>query len=206
MRSFETFCLQDSVMHTEGIKDWLAAGMLATASLNNSGAEAKAVTQTQISPSFIDYLKQAENGVKKGWSGKIWLPHKSLEGGSGTIAYGHKIAKGEDFSRGITETQALELLKKDIAEASSKTEKLIDARYGSGTWSKLSPKQQNMLLDFTFNGGPGILKVFKKFTHGVVKNDSHLIKQNYQRFYKDVSGASHPLIGRNKMFAQRFLE
>jgi hypothetical protein len=44
----------------------------------------------------------------------LWFPHKSFEGGSDTIAYGHKIQSGEDFSAGITDAQAEELLKKDI--------------------------------------------------------------------------------------------
>lgn len=45
---------------------------------------------------------------------RLWFPHKSIEGGSDTIAYGHKLQKGEDFSRGITDDQATQLLRKDI--------------------------------------------------------------------------------------------
>lgn len=45
---------------------------------------------------------------------KKWFPHKSLEGGSDTIAYGHKLQSGEDFSKGITDDEALKLLDKDI--------------------------------------------------------------------------------------------
>lgn len=53
---------------------------------------------------------------------KLWFPHKSLEGGSDTIAYGHKIQKGEDFSKGITDSQAEQLLEKDI------NRKILDAK------------------------------------------------------------------------------
>jgi hypothetical protein len=45
---------------------------------------------------------------------KLWFPHRSVEGGNPTIAYGHKIQKGEDFSQGITDTEAEDLLHKDI--------------------------------------------------------------------------------------------
>ena len=31
---------------------------------------------------------------------KLWFPHSSLEGGLGTIAYGHKLKKGEDYRKG----------------------------------------------------------------------------------------------------------
>ena len=53
---------------------------------------------------------------------KLWFPHKSLEGGSDTIAYGHKLQKGEDFSKGITDEEALRLLEKDI------NRKILDAK------------------------------------------------------------------------------
>ena len=47
---------------------------------------------------------------------KKWYPHHSIEGGSKTIAYGHKILSGENFDNGITELEATNLLNKDIAE------------------------------------------------------------------------------------------
>ena len=45
---------------------------------------------------------------------KLWFPHASVEGGSGTIAYGHKIQRGEDFSDGRSDEDAQRLLEKDI--------------------------------------------------------------------------------------------
>jgi len=45
-----------------------------------------------------------------------WYPHRSLEGGSDTIAYGHKLLPGEDFSKGITDEEAITLLRQDIAK------------------------------------------------------------------------------------------
>lgn len=61
-------------------------------------------------------LKGFENTIKAGYdkNTKKWYPHRSLEGGSDTIAYGHKIQKGEDFSQGITDDEAERLLDKDI--------------------------------------------------------------------------------------------
>lgn len=53
---------------------------------------------------------------------KLWFPHSSVEGGAATIAYGHKILKGENFSRGISDEEASRLLEKDI------TRKIGDAK------------------------------------------------------------------------------
>ena len=65
-------------------------------------------------PGFIKYMKSVENSIKSGWKNNKWYPHKSAEGGNKTIAYGHKLKAGEDFSKGITDTQALQLLTKDL--------------------------------------------------------------------------------------------
>lgn len=47
---------------------------------------------------------------------KKWFPHRSIEGGTPTIAYGHKMKQGEDFSQGITDSEAEDLLFKDVKE------------------------------------------------------------------------------------------
>jgi hypothetical protein len=69
----------------------------------------------------MNIIKAFENSVNNPRGGfdkksKKWFPHKSLEGGSDTIAYGHKILRGEDFSKGITDSEAERLLEKDIRE------------------------------------------------------------------------------------------
>jgi len=66
----------------------------------------------------VNIIKQFENNINNPKGGynkvkKLWFPHKSVEGGSDTIAYGHKIQPNEDFSKGITDDDALKLLEKD---------------------------------------------------------------------------------------------
>ena len=76
--------------------------------------------------SQMDILKELENSVGAGKDEKDgkWYPHKSVEGGNKTIAYGHKISNEErdagTFDNGLTEEEAIELLKKDIDEANRK--------------------------------------------------------------------------------------
>jgi len=66
-------------------------------------------------------IKQFENSMNNPNGGynkskKLWFPHKSLEGGSATIGYGHKIQPNENFSKGITDDDAIKLLEKDTGK------------------------------------------------------------------------------------------
>ena len=79
-----------------------------------------------VSTRAANVIKQFENSKdnrKGGFDKKLkkWLPHKSLEGGSDTIAYGHKIQPNESapnktkrWKDGLTDSEALKLLEKDI--------------------------------------------------------------------------------------------
>ena len=116
-------------------EDWrgaVAGGMIGLAALSPFTSQAthkhksnSLYTPTQQSQSIsgkslVDVLKHYENSFnnpKGGYdkSQSKWFPHHSIEGGSDTIAYGHKILPGENFSRGITDLEATQLLKKDIA-------------------------------------------------------------------------------------------
>ena len=197
----------------ESWKNWVAAGTLGLAALNGGDLQAakpiKVSTQIKRNPvtkvissptsdvsldqSFIDYIKSVENAGKTGYNKqkKLWFPHKSFEGGSDTIGYGHKIQKGEDFSKGITDAQADDLLKKDLDKAKEQVYKELGNR-------QLTKKQLEMFVDFVFN--MGTLKKFPKFTLAALKNDTQGMKSQYKRF----SGGKE-LKGRNTAFLGRFL-
>lgn len=75
---------------------------------------------------IVDVIKKFENSKDNPSGGydkklKKWFPHRSLEGGSATIAYGHKIQpnetaenKSKRWRDGLTDDEALQLLEKDI--------------------------------------------------------------------------------------------
>ncbi len=64
----------------------------------------------------IKAFENSKNNPKGGYNKQLkkWFPHKSLEGGAATIAYGHKVQPGEDYSQGLTDNEAERLLEKDI--------------------------------------------------------------------------------------------
>ena len=84
-----------------------------------------------LTSDFLQKVMQWENSIKAGWNSKKkrWFPHGSIEGGTGTIAYGHKltsrdIATGR-FTKGITQQDAEQLLKDDLFAASRKALAMI---------------------------------------------------------------------------------
>jgi hypothetical protein len=78
-------------------------------------------SESNLETKVVNIVKRFENSVDNPRGGynkakKLWFPHKSLEGGSDTIAYGHKIQKGENFSKGLSDADALKLLEKDVGK------------------------------------------------------------------------------------------
>jgi hypothetical protein len=64
-------------------------------------------------------IKRFENDPKSPRSGfdknkKRWFPYTDVGGKNLAIAYGHKVEQGEDFSQGVTESEADDLLFRDI--------------------------------------------------------------------------------------------
>jgi GH24 family phage-related lysozyme (muramidase) len=186
----------------EGWKDWVAAGAIGLGAMSGKvdaskmkPADQAAITQSvqKSVGSFMDYIKKVENQGKVGYNSekKLWFPHKSFEGGSDTIGYGHKIQKGEDFSKGITDAQAESLLKTDLAKAKQQVYKELGS-------IKLTPQQEEMFVDFVFN--MGTLKKFPKFTEFALKNDLEGMKSQYKRY-----AGGKELKGRNSEFLKRFL-
>jgi len=82
--------------------------------------------------SQMDIIKELENSIGAGKNEKDgkWYPHKSVEGGNPTIAYGHKIKDEEleagTYDNGLTEEEAIELLKVDIDDANRKVRDKIE--------------------------------------------------------------------------------
>ena len=114
---------------------------------------------------FVEALKNVENGVKAGFDKKkqLWFPHRSLEGGMPTIAYGHKVLNVQEhevFKKGITEEQALKLLASDMKTAYDNAQEDWDKQVQNNTtilsnplFVELPEKYQGVLLNLAYNTG-----------------------------------------------------
>lgn len=106
----------------------------------------------KISDKGIKLLKKLEGCVKKNdthiiyddQTGRAVDINKPLPRGA-TIGYGHLISAGEDFRNGISESQATELLRIDVAMAERTVQKSIV--------SALTQNQYDALVIFAYNIG-----------------------------------------------------
>ena len=108
---------------------------------------------------FVAYMKSAENAAKTGFKDNRWYPHASFEGGTDTIAYGHKLGKVEKYPQGIQNSEAENLLKRDLMNS----ENTVKTKVGEKTYDELDNKRKQMLIDFSFNLGPNFMRECPKF-------------------------------------------
>ncbi len=100
-------------------------------------AQHKPRRRMSLSSNGLDFIKKHEAFRKKMYPD---------DAGNATTGYGRKIGPGEDFSKGITEKQALELLKKDAQGAVDAVNRDVPV--------SLSQNQFDALASFTYNLGP----------------------------------------------------
>ena len=129
----------------------------------------------QISNYGLDKLKQLEGAVKIAGrhviyddaTGRPIAPNGPLPRGA-TIGYGHLIKSGEDFTGGLTERAALDLLRQDIKTAERAVQQNITAR--------LRQNQYDALVIFAYNIGA---KNFANSTVVKYINDSNFHDARY---------------------------
>lgn len=162
-----------------------------------------------FSNDFMDFVKHLESPepIEAGYSPKKrkWMPVPSVEGGRKTIGYGHKMKtekEEQQFNDGITDSEAVDLLKRDLMEARDKVRRYIDKTYR--VHLILDKRQMEMLTELTFNVGG--LEKFPKFTDAVLKRDWEKAKQHYKRSYKSSDGSRKNLTRRNNLFFNRYLK
>ncbi len=94
-----------------------------------------------ISQAGIDLIQRFE-----GYSSTVYI----CPAGHPTIGYGHVVLDHEDFSQGLTKSEAENLLRRDVSIAEKAVLRLITV--------PLSDGQFDALVSFTFNLGSGALQ------------------------------------------------
>ncbi len=104
-------------------------------------------------PTIIDpgNLSASDEGITfianwEGYRSEVYKDSAGLD----TIGYGHLLQDEEAFSEGIDETQAMELLKKDVAFAIKAVQENVSVN--------ITQSQFDALVSFTFNVGGGALE------------------------------------------------
>ena len=196
----------------------------------------KGLDYTEDMAGYIDKLADLENSIKMGYNEKLdsvgdlgplplgsndpsqdtvrvgddkFYEYLSLEGGSNTIGYGHKIKEGEDFSKGISISEAKELLIKDTLDAYRRAYNSYKNRYSKGEankwgedeWNKLSDKSKVALTELSFNIGN--TKAYEKAFHDKDKKEvTRLIRE---RGYTGTKGEVNTLGPRNEQIIRDYI-
>lgn len=110
---------------------------------------------SELTPEFIQLVKNWENSKDYkpgGWKPELkkWYPHRSPEGGTDTIAYGHKLTADDintgKFLKGITDQQAQKLMISDLEIAKRKAMKLVPS------YSSLPTNVKQALINACYRG------------------------------------------------------
>lgn len=165
-------------------------------------------------------LMFVENGSKVGhnYSTSRWFPHRSLEGGTDTIGYGHKLTSLEQdkdeilvgnqrvsLKNGLTNRQIIAVFIQDVKTAEGYVRKYWDIYYGGRIpYNSLDEKYKGILVDVQYNTG-NIADNFKwkwpKLANAILDGDDEKVRQESLRYYYDKLGTKIPLTGRTRRIA-----
>ncbi len=125
-----------------------------------------------------------------------WYPQESVEGGVKTIGRGlklnnHNAKYYKQYKKQgyLTNEQMEEGMLESVIIHYGNAQRIFDNRFGEGSFQKLDPELQSILVDYAYNG---VLGEFKKFMYGIYNNDTVQIFKEYKRY-----SGNKPLTERN---------
>ena len=170
--------------------------------------ENTAISQPEVyeDKEFLNYIKKVENNPLR-LGDKNNIVHESAEGGNDTVAYGHKLTDEEKKTgmiyeydiNNLNDEQMNDILIRDLEKAELELLNNYPEEYTS-----LDKTKKQMLIDFQFNGGAGMVDKFEKFRDGLFTGNNSKIKTEYKRGYTDKNKNFKELVERNKDFANFF--
>lgn len=175
---------------------------------SNRGYKGEYATQK-----MVDRIREVENTKRHsrgGWDKSTgrWYPHKSIEGGAKTIAYGFKLLGDSPIDTLVekqgylTDQQAEEILQKNAVRYLEGAKRVYDSTFKAGDFDKLSPYSQAILGDFHYT--PGLTK-FPKLMNAFHEGDMQGILNNYKRYLTSTDIFNNPKkleLGRNKVIRE----
>ena len=155
---------------------------------------------------FKKLIKEKENPRRKGFDSKskTWKPHKSAEGGTDTIGWGHKLTPAEQAGgyvvigkekvpfNELTEAKNNALFEQDWNNNTQLATTFINEK---GDWNSLSEPQKLVSTELFFNMGPNKAKQFKTFRDKIIAQDEGFIEE-INRTYTNPEGKTRSLTER----------
>ena len=168
------------------------------------------LVQPEFSDRFINYVTSVE-GLRQD-KNKTPFRYASPEGGRDTIGYGHKLTDAEEKSgmvhgyslNTLTQDQIVDILQKDLVNTRSHLDSDLKKKHNVSFYD-LSPRQQEMLMDYQFNLKGGIGS-FPNFTKAVINRDWDTASKEYKRYYKKPKTGNVELTRRNEFFYDTYLK
>ncbi len=121
-----------------------SGGTSSTGGVSQTGTK-QAGSGMQVSDALVSFVADYEQYVQ--------YPERGLDDGNLTVGYGHVVMPGENFSKGISKQDAMNLLKTEL-----------NGKYADSVrqWSKahsvqLTQNQFDALVDFAYNAGTNAL-------------------------------------------------
>lgn len=156
---------------------------------------------------FFQTLMTLENETQKGRNKDtgLWAPHKSFEGGSDTIGYGHKLQENDDFSKGLTDDQVKGLFVNDVQSKIAEVKQYLKANSNNPnvpSWEALPDRHKKMLIETQYNTGD-VFGKYPTMVKAMAKGDDKVVEDYYKRrFAKDETGKRKRLSRRMKMLVE----
>ena len=157
---------------------------------------------------YIEKLKVYENARKIGYdeTNKVWRPHESLEGGTKTVGYGHKLSEFDDQEGLYSSADVDSMLVLDVFNAyRSVFRKMKNSKFD---WNSLTDEDKIVLTELMYNTGNSKMleEALKYLGAGKDKKDYASLKELIRkRGYKDPEGKFHPLEERNTDIIQSYV-
>ena len=159
--------------------------------------------------SFRRQLMMEENAAGAGLDKEsgTWKPHKSPEGGTDTIGFGHKLQPGQthievggkrySIADGIPGPVMAQVFDQDLMAAGEKAKRSINKFKPSGlTWKDMSPAHKMIMAEKVFNvGSIATSEEFKwpSLARGMATNDNKIIRKEMVTSYTGTDGIKRPL-------------
>jgi len=116
------------------------------------------MTSSTYKPSdeYVKELMFQENGVNKGLKNGRYYAYDSVEGGTPTIGYGHKLTedevKSKKYANGLSYDEVVNLMYSDLDRHAKVAKSSFESEFGKGSFDNLDPKLKDIVLDFSYTG------------------------------------------------------